>query len=59
MVQIGAALAQLETETRPVLAYGGIIFNLLPELRARVNGVFLGENAAHAIDNARALLVAH
>lgn len=59
VVQIGEALAQLETETRPVLAYGGIIFNALPELRARVNGVFLGENAAHAIDAARALLVAH
>ncbi len=58
VVQIGEVIAQLETETRPVFAYGGGVFNHLPELRARVNGVFLGENAAHAIDAARALLVA-
>lgn len=59
VVHIGEAIAALDAAARPVFAYGGSIFNALPELRARVPGIFLGENAAHAVDAARALLVAH
>jgi len=58
IVQIGESLARIDGEHRPIFAYGGSIFNLLPELRARVAGVFLGEDASHAINAARALLIA-
>lgn len=59
VVRIGESLAAMEPGTHPIYAYGGGIFNNLPELRARVPGVFLGEDASHAVDAARALLVAH
>ncbi len=59
VVRIGETLAAMDDDFRPVYAYGGVIFNILPELRARVPGIFLGEDAAHAVDAARALLVTH
>jgi len=37
------AMAQLLQGQRIPLAYGGLIFNLLPGLRARIPGYFLGE----------------
>jgi DNA-binding transcriptional MerR regulator len=40
------------------LAYGGLIFNLLPALRNRIPGHFLGEELAAAAQVAEALLVA-
>jgi DNA-binding transcriptional MerR regulator len=40
------------------LAYGGLIFNLLPELRARVPGHFLGERLDLAPEMVEALMAA-
>ncbi len=57
VVQIGEAVRALP-EPHPLYAYGGNIFNIAPELRAVVRGVFLGEDASQAIDTARTLLVA-
>jgi DNA-binding transcriptional MerR regulator/methylmalonyl-CoA mutase cobalamin-binding subunit len=57
IAQVGNALHELE-EPRPIFAFGGQIFNLVPELRASVPGVFLGEDAAQAVNTARTLLIA-
>lgn len=53
---IGETLRALE-EPRPIYSYGGRAFNDHPELRARVPGLFLAEDARQAVDTARALLV--
>ena len=38
------------------LAYGGLVFNLIPELRERIPGYFLGETIAEAPDTLETLL---
>jgi len=40
----------------PVFAYGGRAFNLRPELRSQIAGVFLGETLAVAVENTNRLL---
>lgn len=56
VVLIGETL-QTGEGPRPLFAYGGNVFNNYPELRARVPGIFLAEDARQAIETARALLV--
>jgi DNA-binding transcriptional MerR regulator len=51
------AAHSLEREAVP-LAYGGLIFNLLPDLRRRIPGHFLGEQLETAPQVLEALLVA-
>jgi MerR family transcriptional regulator, light-induced transcriptional regulator len=55
LIEIAAAV-QAMTAPRPVFAFGGRIFNVQPELRTRVPGVFLGENARAAVDHVLALI---
>jgi MerR family transcriptional regulator, light-induced transcriptional regulator len=43
---------------RPLFAFGGRVFNVQPELRTRVAGVFLGENAGASVDHILALISA-
>ncbi len=57
VMRIGEAL-HVGEEPRPVFAYGGNVFNNCPELRARVSGIFLAEDARQAVETARTLLVA-
>lgn len=40
------------------MAYGGLIFNRVPELRERIPGEFLGEHLHEAVDHLEALLAA-
>lgn len=54
-----AALGQAIESTpppRPIFAYGGQIFNVRPELREGVPGIFLGESARAAADYVSALM---
>lgn len=46
------ALANLDSP-RPVICYGGRAFNLHPELRNDIAGVYLGATAAEAVDGLR------
>ncbi len=46
------ALANLDAP-RPVICYGGRAFNLHPELRDNIAGVYLGATAAEAVDGLR------
>ncbi len=55
LIEIAAAV-QAMTAPRPVFAFGGRIFNVQPELRTRVPGVFLGENARAAVEHVLALI---
>jgi hypothetical protein len=41
---------------RPIIGYGGRVFTQQPELRELVNGVYLGDSAAEAVDAIRDLL---
>lgn len=41
---------------RPILGYGGRIFNVKPELRSTINGVFLGATAMEAVESIGELL---
>jgi DNA-binding transcriptional MerR regulator/methylmalonyl-CoA mutase cobalamin-binding subunit len=41
------------------LAYGGLVFNLLPELRERIPGYFLGESLDAALQAVEELLASH
>ncbi len=50
--QLCAALANLDSP-RPVICYGGRAFNLYPELRDSIAGVYLGATAAEAVDGLR------
>jgi hypothetical protein len=50
--------AQLLEREGAVLAYGGLIFNLLPSLRNRVPGHFLGERLDTASEAVEALIMA-
>ena len=45
-----------QTTPRPLIGYGGRIFNLEPDLRTNIAGVFLGESAEEAIDMVHQLL---
>jgi methylmalonyl-CoA mutase cobalamin-binding subunit len=47
----------LQAERVPV-AYGGRIFNLIPELHSRIPGYFLGEGLAQAAQEVEALMIA-
>jgi MerR family transcriptional regulator, light-induced transcriptional regulator len=40
----------------PIFGYGGRVFNVHPEMRSRVSGVFLGENLLDAVKNIHQLL---
>ncbi|MBK8045977.1 MAG: MerR family transcriptional regulator [Anaerolineales bacterium] len=42
---------------RPIIGYGGRIFNIHPELRNHVAGVYLGATAAEAVESVGELLV--
>jgi DNA-binding transcriptional MerR regulator/methylmalonyl-CoA mutase cobalamin-binding subunit len=50
-----AGLVELDPP-RPIIGYGGRIFNLHPELRNHVTGVFLGATAAEAVEGVGELL---
>ncbi len=41
---------------RPLFGFGGRVFNVQPELRTRVPGIFLGENARTAVNYTLALI---
>lgn len=41
---------------RPIIGYGGRIFNTNPELRDSISGVFVGENAVEAVETVGDLL---
>ncbi len=51
-----AAAVQSLPEPRPVFAFGGRAFNVQPELRQEIQGIFLGENARTAVEYVAALL---
>ncbi len=53
--ELAAALQSLP-EPRPVFAFGGRAFNVQPELRREIPGIFLGENARSAVEYLVALL---
>jgi len=55
LIEIGKA-AQAMPAPRPLFAFGGRIFNIQPELRTRVPGVFLGESARLAVNYIATLL---
>ncbi len=43
--------------TRPLIGYGGQIFNNHPELRSNVAGVFMGHSAQKAVELVDELLL--
>ena len=49
-------VAQSLQEYKVLLSYGGLIFNLLPGLRERIPGYFLGETLEHAVHEIERLL---
>ncbi len=49
LIEIARAV-QAMSAPRPMFAFGGRIFNIQPDLRTRVPGVFLGENARSAVN---------
>jgi methanogenic corrinoid protein MtbC1 len=53
--QLTELLAQLESP-RPVVGYGGRIFNEAPELRTEIAGVYLGASAEEAVEMVNGLL---
>jgi MerR family transcriptional regulator, light-induced transcriptional regulator len=55
LIQIGQAVESMDPP-RPLFGFGGASFNRQPELRERVPGFFLGENARQATDNLARLL---
>lgn len=55
LIDLARALETM-TPPRPVFAYGGHIFNVSPELRQTVPGVFLGESARAAVAYVAALV---
>jgi methanogenic corrinoid protein MtbC1 len=48
LIEIANAVQEMPAP-RPVFAFGGRIFNVQLEMRTRVPGVFLGENARSAV----------
>ena len=55
LAALGAAVETM-TPPRPLFAYGGRIFNVRPELREGVPGIFLGESARTAAQYVSALV---
>jgi methanogenic corrinoid protein MtbC1 len=55
LIEIASAVQEM-TPPRPVFAFGGRIFNVQPELRTRVSGVFLGENVPNAVTHIMTLI---
>lgn len=55
VAELAAALQDMP-EPRPLFAFGGRIFNVQPELRNRIPGIFLGENARSATTYVAALM---
>jgi methanogenic corrinoid protein MtbC1 len=53
--QVCGRLVEIEPP-RPIVGYGGRIFNVNAELRDSMAGIFLGANAAEAVDAAAELL---
>lgn len=51
-------LASIESP-RPIIGYGGRAFNVRPELRNEIAGVYLGETAVEAVEGIRELLSEH
>jgi methanogenic corrinoid protein MtbC1 len=55
LIEMATAVQQMNGP-RPIFAFGGRIFNVQPELRTRVPGVFLGESARSAVNYILTLL---
>lgn len=55
LIEIAGAV-QAMSPPRPMFAFGGRIFNVHPELRPRVAGIFLGEDGRAAVHNILALI---
>jgi DNA-binding transcriptional MerR regulator len=55
LIEIAGAVQAIPAP-RPFFAFGGRIFNVQPELRTQVPGIFLGENARVAVDHTLALV---
>jgi len=55
VIQLGQAVESM-SPPKPSFGFGGAIFNSQPELRERMHGTFLGENARQAADNVAHLL---
>lgn len=51
-------LASIESP-RPIIGYGGRVFNVRPELRDEIAGVYLGATAVEAVESIDELLVEH
>ncbi len=51
-----ARAVQAMPAPRPLFAFGGRIFNVQPELRTQVPGIFLGENARSGVNHIVALI---
>lgn len=49
-------LKQIDAAHRPVFAFGGAAFNQQPELREKIDGVFLGETIQAGIDTIEKLM---
>ena len=50
-------VAKLLQEKEVPLAYGGLIFNLLPDLQEKISGHFLGQSLAEGVDKIEQLLI--
>ena len=57
LVALGDAVMTM-APPRPIFAYGGRIFNVQPEVRTAIPGIFLGESARAASDYVNALVSA-
>jgi methanogenic corrinoid protein MtbC1 len=55
LIEIGSAV-QAMPAPRPLFAFGGRIFNVQPDLKPRVPGVFLGESARSAVSHIISLI---
>lgn len=55
LTEVGHIIQQLP-DPRPILAYGGAAFIFFPEMRQRVNGVYLGDDPDSIVKHAREVL---
>lgn len=53
--QLTQALSNLEGQ-RPIIGYGGRVFQNKPELRNRITGIYMGDSALEAIESTNELL---